>query len=460
MRSGSIHSRLTGVAFVFLMGTSLAMALVGIRLTTTFLSGRFHEHFRLLASYMARNAELGVLFRNSNMLDQLAKNMLEQKDIEGVLITAASGESLIKMEKEKSSVPVMQVTAPVMSARMGEANFLLSGNGTPEQVGMVTITYSVEGLHQLSRAMAFRFMGIAVFLAFASVLVYWVLSRSITAPLYHLVRAAQEVSRGDMDVHAGGGSFLETRTLAKTFNEMLDALKRREAALQEAHASMAKQEAMAEVGRFSMMVAHEVKNPLAIMKGSVDVLRQPGIQPETAETMLFYLEEEVKRINGLMEDFLLFARPREPRVDRVRMDDLVRGVAAKLDLISSMESGVVRLDLKEDGRFCSCDPDLLERALTNVIRNGIEAAGPQGVVNVSTTADATSWSVRVTDRGPGIPPEHVEKVFEPFFTTKAKGTGLGLAIAKRIVEAHGGEIRAETGESGGACFIITLPVVG
>jgi signal transduction histidine kinase len=458
MKLDSIQSRLVAAAFVFIIGTSVAMGIIGLNLTTTFLKGRFHDHFRMLASYMASNAELGVLLRDAAMLERLAENMLAQEDVQAVTITGSSGHPLARVEREVKKEPTRHVTAPVMAARMDEESLVFSGSGEHEQAGTVTLTYSRQALEDLSRIMASRFLLISILLALVSAVVYWILSRSIVAPLNQVVEVARKVSRGDMEVRAGTGSLSETRTLASAFNEMLDALRRREAALEEARARMAKQEALAEVGKFSMMVAHEVKNPLAIIKGSLAILKKNNIARDTRSTMVLYLEEEVGRINRLMEDFLVFARPKEPEFQEVEINGLVREMTSKMDLMSSGQGPEVQFHIAASPCFLHCDPQLLERAVLNVMRNAFESATAAGRVDIETRSNERSWILTVRDTGAGIPAEHLDRIFEPFFTTRAKGTGLGLAMAKGIVEAHGGEIRGENRETGGARFVITLPL--
>jgi signal transduction histidine kinase len=456
MRLRSIQSRLMLVAFVFIVGTSTAMAVIGIRLTTNFLSARFHENFRLLATYMARNAELGVLLGDSVMLQRLALNMLAEKDIRYVVIRSAEGKPLASLRKKGMSGPTVEVSAPILAAHMDEENLIINREGPQEALGEVTLVYSLSGLDQLTKLMINRFILTAVILCVISIMVYWFLARSIVAPLNDLLEVSRKVSKGTMDVRATGGGLSETRTLASAFNEMLNALRTHRAELEEAHEKMSRQQTLAEVGKFSMMVAHEVKNPLSIIKGSLDILKKQELDPETKGTLFLYLEEEVARINRLMEDFLLFARPKEPDFTPLDINQLVRDLIRKTDFMDREEGPEIAARVEGRACFLSCDPYLMERALLNIIRNALEACGNKGRVDIETVSDDGLWSLSVTDSGPGISAEHFSRVFEPFFTTKAKGTGLGLAMAKGIVETHGGEITARNVDGRGACFQVRL----
>jgi signal transduction histidine kinase len=458
MRWRSVQIRLLVIGLSVIVGVSVLMTVLGIRLTTAFLGVRFHENFTLLASYMARNCELGVLLGDNAMLDRLARNVLDQEDIWVVRIQDANGKNLVSLAKDGSSGATVAVESPIMAAQMSDDSMMFEEGGRQEQVGRVLLEYSIKGLDRLKRLMAARFMMISLLLSVGAAIAYWLIARSIVVPLKELVGVSREVSRGRMDVEARGGGLLETRTLAETFNEMLRSLERHRSELEDAHRTMARQQALAEVGKFSMMVAHEVKNPLSIIKGSVEILRKQGLNPGTRETMLAYLEEEVWRINRLIEDFLLFARPKEPQLTVVEMNKVVMDMARRLALSAGGNHVSLDFQLAEAPCPVSCDVHLMERAMENIVRNALEVSRPGDRVEILAGYRDSGWVFRVTDQGTGILPKDLSSVFEPFFTTKAKGTGLGLAMARNIVEAHKGTIRVENLTSGGARFEIKLPM--
>jgi signal transduction histidine kinase len=457
MRWRSVQTRLLVIGLSVIVGVSLLMTILGIRLTTAFLGVRYHEHFTLLASYMARNCELGVLLGDNAMLDRLARNVLDQEDIQVVRIQDANGMNLVSLAKAGYPGATVAVESPIMAAQISDDSVMFEEGGRQEQVGRVLLDYSRKGLDRLKRLMATRFMIISLVLSLGSAMAYWLIARSIVAPLNDLVAVSREVSKGRMDVEARGGGLLETRTLAETFNEMLRSLEKHRRDLEDAHRTMARQQALAEVGKFSMMVAHEVKNPLSIIKGSVEILRKKGIDEKTRETMHAFLEEEVWRINRLIEDFLLFARPKEPQLTVVEMNKVVTDMTRRLAL--SADGNHVSLDLQLGEAPCpvSCDVHLMERAMENIVRNALEVSRPGDQVEIRAGYRDRGWEFTVTDQGTGISPKDLSSVFEPFFTTKAKGTGLGLAMARNIVEAHKGSICVENIPEGGARFEIRLP---
>lgn len=458
----SIQGRLTAIALFFIIGTSVAMGVVGFRLTVNFEKARFRDHFSLLASYLASNAELGVMLGNKKILQGLSKNMLEVRDVQVVEVLDQNGESIIKVAHEGLPAELGSVSAPVVSDPMeaGDSPFLGQGK-TQEVVGEVKLSFSYAGLEQLKKLLALRFFLVSLVLSLAPVAMYWMLSRAIIAPMHGLLDVAGQVSRGLMSVRAQGGSLQEIDTLSGAINEMLDTLEAQRVKLNAAHEAIARQQALAEVGKFSMIVAHEIKNPLAIIKGSVDLLKKGkeldvGVQAQ----IMGFLDEEIERINKLIEDFLLFAKPQDPVMRPLALSDLVDSMAKRVALMPGGKSVLLAYDQVLADRELCCDPQLMERAVLNVIRNALEVSPAGGKVRVGLRQAEGNLVLTVDDDGPGVAPEHRARIFEPFYSSKAKGTGLGLAIVSDIITLHGGDVAVEGGANGGACFTITLPLTG
>jgi signal transduction histidine kinase len=221
---------------------------------------------------------------------------------------------------------------------------------------------------------------------------------------------------------------------------------------------------LALIGTMAAGVAHEIRNPLAAIKGAAQFVQKElegsDAKPE-ARDYLKLVVDEVDRLNGVVESFLTYARPLDPRRQDVSLPSLL-GDIARLQAASLPPS--VRLETDFDGEMppVSADPALLTQAVTNVLRNAVEAMPEGGPVRLRTrtvvTALRTFAAIEVTDAGSGIPPDDLERIFQPFYTTKSKGTGLGLAIALRILEAHGGDIAVENVPPRGCRFTFLLPL--
>ncbi|MBN2645378.1 MAG: HAMP domain-containing protein [Desulfuromonadaceae bacterium] len=455
----SIHGRLTAIAFFFIIGTAVIIGGVGFRYTAGFEKERFHEHFRLLARYMASNAELGMLLGNRSLLAELSDNMLDIEDIESIEIINQQGE-IIVTRGHKEAEKRGSVVAKVYSRPMNAAeNPFVDVAAEREELGQVRLGYSLRGLARLKNKLALSFLVISSVLALMSAILYLRFSRSIRAPLKDILRVARKVSAGDLNVRAEGGTLLEISTLASAFNEMLVALQLHRRKIQEANDLVAKQKTMAEVGRFSMIVAHEIKNPLAIIKGSLGPLRKTTSTMEVKERMFSFIDDEIDRINRLIEDFLQFSRPRKVVLQRQTVAAFLPLLINRIELLSQQVKVMVPCREECLSRELAVDAVLIGQALLNIVRNGLDAAGPAGEVRVTIDCSDEELLFSIVDNGPGIEEQDLSQIFDPFFSKKAKGTGLGLAIANETVVAHSGHLAAHNMRGGGACFVLSLPFV-
>jgi signal transduction histidine kinase len=221
---------------------------------------------------------------------------------------------------------------------------------------------------------------------------------------------------------------------------------------------------LALIGTMAAGVAHEIRNPLASIKGAAQFVQKdlegtPG--KDEAKDYLKLLVGEVDRLNGVVESFLSYARPVEPRKQDLSLESFLKDLL-RLHTASLPKSVRVETAFDPDLPAVKADPELLTHAVTNAIRNAVEVMPEGGTLRIRTVAVASalrSWAaIEVEDSGPGIARGDLERIFQPFFTTKAKGTGLGLAISLRILEAHGGDISIENVQPHGCRFTFFLPL--
>jgi signal transduction histidine kinase len=230
---------------------------------------------------------------------------------------------------------------------------------------------------------------------------------------------------------------------------------------------------LAALGEMAAAIAHEVKNPLAGIEVMAGILKRQLTESEDAQSILRDIIKEAKMANAIVVEVLNFVRPIRLQVERISLADVVH------DAISLAESHVPRgkvqlaLDLPEDLAPIQGDPHQLRQLFTNLLTNAFEALGGAGNVGLaahqlsteeeSGGTDAQSVpmiQVEVTDDGPGMPADVMDRIFSPFFTTKPQGSGLGLAIVRKIVDAHDGRIDVSARPNGGTRFRVTLPVSG
>lgn len=215
-------------------------------------------------------------------------------------------------------------------------------------------------------------------------------------------------------------------------------------------------ESLARLGEMAGGVAHELRNSLATLRGYLTLIERRPDEDSIAD-FLSEIRHEADHLERVLEDFLAFARPGTARFQELLLAPLLRRVTADPAL-----AGVeVTLDTAlADDIALRCDPQLLERALRNLLRNAAQAeqeAGRAGPVEVGVTRDSEGVEVVIADRGPGLPPEIRERLFHPFTTGRRGGVGLGLALAHRIVVLHGGRIRLEDRPGGGTQALLFFP---
>jgi PAS domain S-box-containing protein len=215
------------------------------------------------------------------------------------------------------------------------------------------------------------------------------------------------------------------------------------------------QAALARLGEMAAVVAHEVKNPLAGIRGALQVIsaRMPAESRDRA--VVGDILARLDSLNEMVHDLLLFARPRAPRMAHVPVGPLIEATA----LLLKRDPHLTNVDVivRSGQQTVEADSELLQIVFSNLLLNAAQAMGGEGTVTVSVERHDGRCDLVFQDTGPGMSADVRERMFEPFFTTKHRGTGLGLSTAKRLVEQHRGEMRAECPPGGGTIVTVSLP---
>jgi signal transduction histidine kinase len=247
--------------------------------------------------------------------------------------------------------------------------------------------------------------------------------------------------------------------VAFTTGLLADRLRRETRRLLESERQVRRAEMLAALGELSAGLAHEIRNPLAAIRGAADVVAAGIPKGSRDEEFGRLLLSEVQRLDRVVSDFLQFARPGKPGEDFA--DPVLCAKATFTLLRPQAEKGGVDLRLHGGGldRMVRCPPEALRQVLLNLCLNALQAMGPEGgAVTVRITEpDRGRVRVVVDDTGPGVPADQREVIFRPFHTTKERGTGLGLSVVAKIVAGCEGSVTVGDAEGGGARFTVDLP---
>lgn len=215
---------------------------------------------------------------------------------------------------------------------------------------------------------------------------------------------------------------------------------------------------MSLVGQIAAGMAHEIKNPLASIKGAVEILCDDGTSEKDRNEFKSIVLKEVKRINASVSDFLEFARPSETKMTELNLADVMRSSIRQVQPQAGKRT-ITIISHIEDPVMVMGDEEKVHQVMLNLLLNAVDASPDATSVTVSLRASGAEAAIAIEDSGPGISTEHALRIFEPFFTTKSSGTGLGLAIARSIVERHNGRIELKNASDGGARAEISLPLI-
>ncbi|MGH9380559.1 MAG: sensor histidine kinase [Thermoanaerobaculia bacterium] len=272
-----------------------------------------------------------------------------------------------------------------------------------------------------------------------------VLAALVLLFLRHAFRPWRELVRRAEEAGMGASGDDEVAVLTRTFERAL----KREQADRERLA-----EGLARLGEMAAGVAHELRNGLAALSGYLEMIeRRAEAAPEPAH--LAALRRECRHLERVVGDFLSFAHPGTTRLAEVSLSELVRQVLAA----PGLQAAQLHVDDRTDGTATLlADVHLLQRALTNLVANALEAGPAGGAVRIALEREGSEWIVAVEDRGPGIPDPVRERLFQPFVSGRPGGTGLGLPLAQRIAGLHGGRIELRDRADGGTRAELRLPV--
>lgn len=213
------------------------------------------------------------------------------------------------------------------------------------------------------------------------------------------------------------------------------------------------------LGELSASIAHEIRNPLASIKGSIEIIATDFPADSPKKEFITIIEQEIERLNRLVEEFLRFAKPSKPTKIETDINEIIMSVTKFISTQAAKTNINIVTNLASSMPLILMDNEQIRQVLLNLIINAIQASPPDSIIEISSKLTKDYIELFVRDYGKGVENSKREKIFEPFFTTKPQGSGLGLAIAYQLVKQHNGEIMLLNTDSSGALFIVKLPII-
>lgn len=306
-------------------------------------------------------------------------------------------------------------------------------------------------LEPLAQARLWLYVTAAIIIAFI-LLVFLAFSRSLRRRIGTLVTGAGSLAAGDLGYRLPEGpNHDEISRVGRAFNTMAEQL----SGLID---RMVRAEKMAVLGEFATGVAHEVRNPLATMKTTVQALTRQERDPDRQE-LLTDMGSQIDRLSRVVSDLLTYGRPSPPSPRPVAAGDLLRQTVSLLRPLAE-EQGITLSTGGETGLLLFADPDQMVHVLVNLGLNAVQACRAGGAVTMRVTAQGGQVVLTVSDDGCGIAPEHLASVLTPFFTQKPRGIGLGLTISQQMIDANAGSLQIASVPGEGTTVTLHLPLAG
>ncbi len=306
-----------------------------------------------------------------------------------------------------------------------------------------------------------QFLIILIFLGvLLSAVIGVLIARSISHPLRKFTLGIRAVARGDLEHQIKIKAKGEIKDLANAFNEMIQQLRR----LRHLEEELRRKDRLAALGELAAGVAHEIRNPLVIIKNSAQILGDRFHGQNDNKELTQYIIEETDRLNKVVTSFLDFARPQKSNLEINQIAPIIDRTLQMTNMEISKKHIEVDKSFQKNLPQARVDNEQMHQVFLNLILNAIGAMPDGGRLEIKTAISRDDSNgtklieISFRDTGCGISKDAIDKVFNPFFTTKSEGTGLGLAIAHKIIENHNGTIKIESQEGKGSIFSVYIPI--
>jgi two-component system, NtrC family, sensor kinase len=337
-------------------------------------------------------------------------------------------------------------------------------NITGDVIGMLYVGILEQKYTDLRQNAILSFLGISFAGILASIIISFIISRNILIPVHKLVSASKDLARGNLEINVEKTSNDELGELAESFNSMASTLRERDERLKDfTRRKFMESERLALVGQLAANVAHELNNPLQGIVTYSHLLLEKDTFDEPSRQTIQKIVTQANRSRDIIRGLLDFSRQRKPDKTLCNINSLVQEGISLVENQALFHNIEIILNLDKDLPLVVVDPSQVVRVFINLIVNAAEAMDGTGRLTIISMVETNTNCIEVvvTDTGPGIPAENLEKIFDPFFTTKetGHGVGLGLAISYGIIKEHKGTISVESEVGEGTTFTVRLPII-
>ena len=332
-------------------------------------------------------------------------------------------------------------------------------------LGVLDINYSlVETKKKILKTTQIFVVSTIIIIVFLSVAISVLMFRLVHRPLTTLADNMARVEQGDLSVRMGAERMDEVGRLSFNFDSMVEKLDQAKKELEHIHfEQMERADRLASMGEMAAGLAHEIKNPLTGIAAAITIINDDFAPTDPRREIVNEVLEQIKRLDKTVNDLLFFGRPAPPEPTCADVNDILRKTLWFAAQHRGGKNIDKRLELQEGLPPVYVDPKQIQQVFLNLTLNAVQAMSGGGTLSIRTDRvnreDGVWIRIGISDTGPGIPPQILEKIFTPFFTTKAQGTGLGLAICHKLITQHHGTITVRSEDDKGTEFVIYLPAV-
>lgn len=436
----NLNKQVLIIILISVMVTFASVLFVNNKLFLGVFKDKFHEKISILGKEFSKAASLALLLNRKDLLVKRAESILKDYDIVGVEVVDKRGKKMISRGRASG----YKVIFPIIVKKFSSEN-LFEGSEQSFKLGQVVLFYTRENIKNLMFKIFFLSFSISFLIAIIIFLfAYKTLSKNFIIPLRFLTENIDNEEKLEKEYNRKyHNSSVEIRTLYSSFLNMIKQLK-------ENYKKMAQQKSLAEIGNFSLTVAHEIKNPLGIIKGAFDIFKKENIDDQTKQEMVKYIEDEIVRIDKLVKDFLTMSKNININLSEYSINEIINKLVEK----SKVNFPDVSFNFAYKKKVSIVtDKNMLIQIILNLIKNSIEAKAT--VVNILLGTDEKKWFIKVIDNGIGIDDVEKEKIFEPFYTSKPEGTGIGLTYVVKAIYQLGWAIDVVSEKGKGTTFVIS-----